>query len=250
MLADRRARATATDVQPDREPGLTEGVPHRVPLRVAVVAFGREQRDVAAGQPRLRGREPDLLRRSFRGVDRDRGHAQQPPRRVGRVVRQPPVVSAHAVEPECGIGRHQRSAHVEDLRVDAVGVHVGDARGRIPCARPLVLELPHVERELLRRLPREVVERHDRRPLPLEHAEVALVGALDARRPVAELGVEVLLPRVVGHGDVRVRGDQAVLGHLLPPSWRGLLNLRRSSGRRHEAELDKAQDRRDTDRTG
>ena len=175
----RRARPPAADVQPDRHAGLAERLPHRVPLRIAVVALGREQRDVPAGQPDLRGREVDLLRRALGRVDRDGGHAEQPIGRVRRVVRQPAVVAAHAVELQLGVGRLQRPADVEDLDVDAVEVHVLDALDRVPRAGPLILELAHVEREVLRLLPGEVVEGHDRRALALEHAEVAFVGALD-----------------------------------------------------------------------
>ena len=203
--------------RPIGQAGVAEGLPHRVPLLVAVVALGREQRDVAAVQAGLRGGEADLLGRPLGRVDRDGGHPEESSGRVGRVVGQPAVVTANTVEAQHRVGRRQRTADVEHFGVDAVGVHVLDARGGIARTGPLIVELADVERELLGLLPREVVERHDRRPPTLEDAEVTFVGVLDHRGAVAKLGVEVLLPRRVGHGDVRVRRDQSVLGHCSPP---------------------------------
>jgi hypothetical protein len=156
---------------------------------------------------------PEFRDRALRRVDRDRGHPEQAVGRVRRVVGQPAVVAAHAVEVQCGVGGLQRSADVEHFGIDAVEVHVLDALDRIAGTGAPVLELADVEGELLGLLPRQVVEGHDRRALALEHAHVAVVGLLDARRPVAELGRQVLLPRLVGHGHVRVGRDEPVVGH-------------------------------------
>ena len=145
---DRGPRASTTHVEADRQVGLEERLPHRIPLRVAVVALIGEERDVPSRQRVLLG-EAKLRDRQLGRVDRNRGHPQQSIRGVRAVVSEPPVVATDAVQPQLGVRGLQRAPDVEDLGVDPIVIHVLEPLHRVPCAPALVFQFADVQRELL-----------------------------------------------------------------------------------------------------
>ena len=130
-------------------------------------------------------------------VARDVGHPDQAVGRVRAEVGEPVVVRGVAGPGELRVATRERRAHggaEEDLGVDAVDVLVLHARAGLPPAGADLVEAAHAHRVFLGATAGGCRERHHRAPLSLEHLEIALVGPLDRRRPVAELRGEVLAP--------------------------------------------------------
>ena len=188
---------------------LHDRPPQRRPLLGGPVAGGRLVREDCAPQP-TRRRVARLGDRDVGVVQRDVGHPDEPVGRIRAEVGEPPVVGGEADTGEVGVAARERGADgraEQDLGVDAVDVLVLHARGRLEPAGADVGEAPHAHRILLGATTGCRREGHHRLSLSLEHLEVALVGPLDGRRAVPELGRQVLGPHLRRRIDVRVRRD-------------------------------------------
>src|SRR5581483_8142503 len=133
---------------------------------------------------------------------RDDRLADQPAAPGGAEVREPFVVGAHARELELAVvgvrpRAGERDARVEDLRPDAVGVEVVEARRGIEAARPDVLVAISFGPELEIRQPRGRGEAERAEALPVvERPDVAALRAEDLRRARAETLRDAHLPEV------------------------------------------------------
>ena len=153
----------------------------------------------------------------------DVGHPDQAVGRVRAEVGEPVVVRGVPGPHEFRVATRERRAHggaEQHLGVDAVDVLVLHAWAGIPPAGADLAEPAHAHRVVLGATAGGGGERHHRLPLSLEDLEVALVGALDRRRPVAELGGEVLSPHLRRRVHVRVRRHrpERSFAHELPPA--------------------------------
>src|SRR6185369_3889018 len=107
-----------------------------------------------------------------------------------------------------------------DLGVDAVEIHVLEARLRIVRARAHVLVREPVGLELLRLAAGGGVEPDRAGDLRIDDPEVALRGRLDARRAVPQRPGCDLRPEILRRIDVRVGRDDALVRHdRAPPRW-------------------------------
>ena len=170
----------------------------------------------------------DLGERAVDAAVRDQREAAEARGRVLDVLGEPVVVRAHhrlvVLDVVVGDDRvAEAGRRVEHLGVDAVAVHLLEPRRGIVAAAPDVLEA-HPAPHLLGLEPgARVHPERDRVGDAFEHPRVALLEALDARRPVAVLRRHPVDPEVGRLVDVAVGRDEPVrltgaLGHELQPT--------------------------------
>jgi hypothetical protein len=203
-------------VHDDGQPGLLGERPEPV----VVVVGGRGAVGVG-GQDRTPVAQPDRPLQLGDGVvdpgRRNDRLPDQPVLRSGAELGQPVVVGADAGELELAVGPVQRRPlqrhrRVEDLRPDAVGVHVGeaclllDAPGTdLAVAQAVVAELRDVE-------PRDRVQPERARPLPvLKAPDVAVVSLEQLGRPLPQRRRHPALPQLRGFVDMPIGVDQQVV---------------------------------------
>ena len=211
-----------TDVEVRRPSQLHDRPPQRRPLLGGPVATRRLVREHRATQA-TRRRGAGFGDGAIGVVARDVGHPDQAVGRVRAEVGEPVVVRGVAGPGEFRVAARERRAHggaEEDLGIHAVDVLVLHARAGLPPAGADLVEAAHAHRVFLGPPAGGRRERHHRAPLSLEDLEVALVGPLDRRRPIAELGGQVLTPHVRRWVDMRVRrhGPERSFAHECPPA--------------------------------
>ena len=165
--------------------------------------FGRMK---AAAHAELLARKVHLLDRQLDRMQGQHGDAKEAIRIGLAVIRQPAVVGMvqRMHEPRIlDASEGQSDARIEERRVDAVGIHVGDACVRIEAALLAV----HCRSSCRRRR-----RRHERRPAPsaprplrppnalpsMRRRSLAVLVDKQARRPIAERRIDVLLHRFSG----------------------------------------------------
>ena len=116
--------------------------------------------------------------------------------------------------------REQAEARIQEGGVDAVRVHVGDARMRVEPAGPAFLVFHRVGgNDALARADRaDAADAElciaDRVLLDNQPLFAGLVVLEDARRPVAEFGIDVLVPEIERLQDMSIGIDDVVgAGH-------------------------------------
>ncbi len=225
--ADLGHAAAGALVQPDREVELLDFAPEGLVVRVvqhaAVVRIG----------PQEPGAHAELLPREAHLFDgqRDRLHRQhrdaEETVRVGlAVIGQPAVVRPAHRRGEARLGhraREEAHARIEEGRVDAVEVHVGDAGVGIEAAAPAIdvfhLALFHCALAGPDRADDAEALRAAEDLALYEQAFLAVGVDDDPGRAIAEARVDVLVPQVHGLEDVTVGVDDLVgTRHGWPPS--------------------------------
>src|SRR5262245_14156260 len=209
--------ARSDDVEADRQAGLLDHRPERlvglVPERLTP-ALVRERVAMEAPQAELRD-AGELLHGLVEVDERDVREPDQPVRRRLRQLDHPVVVALDDVATErrvLGIAR-DRAAEVEYLGVDAVEVHVLEARLGIvrPGTHVLVAETEGLE--VLGLAAGGGVEADRAADLRVDDPEVALVGGFDPRHPVLHAVGGPARPEILRRVHVRIRRDDALAGH-------------------------------------
>ena len=206
-----------------------ERLVHRIVDHLGAVIRVRPQE--AAPETELLARETHLGDRQIDILHRQHRDAEQPVGIRLAVIGQPAVIGAANRGGEMRVvdrAREQAEARIQEGGVDAVRVHVGDARVRVEPAGLAFLvfhrvggddALPRADRADAADAELRIADRVllDNQPLL-----AGLVVLDDARRPVAELGIDVLVPEIerlqdmaVGIDDVIGAGHQVPLRHVI-----------------------------------
>src|SRR5436309_1319406 len=216
--ADLRHAAAGALVQADREIQLLDLVPEPIVVGVmehAPVVGVRPQE--ARAHAETVARVPHLLDGGIDRLHRQHGDAEETVRVRLAVIGEPAVVRAADGGGERRIldgAGEESDARIEEGGVDAVEVHVGDARVRIEAALAPIDVLHRLVFDLA--LPRADRADHAEALLAAEHltldvqALLAIRVAHDPRRAIAELGIDVLVPDVDGLEHVTVGVDDVV----------------------------------------
>src|SRR5579883_690828 len=187
------------------------GVDHLVAVRVGTNETGAEAEFFA--------REFHLFDRQFDRLQWQHRHPEQPVGIGLAVIGEPQIVGMAHRSREFGVvdrAGKQAKARIKESRIDAVGIHIGDALMRVEAAGLAVLVLHRVSGDhALARADRadaadtelRVADRmlFDNQPL------LAIFALDDFWRPVAELGRHVLVPEVERFENMAVGVDDVVL---------------------------------------
>ena len=145
----RSLRSPGADVEADRGPGVLRGRPDRVPVGVGEPGLAKGLRLAAEEHPPVprAGAALDLAHGGLHVPERRRHDRDQPLRIRTAPVDQEVVVGPHALEHELRLFQIQKTpraeaAHVrvEDLRVDALPVHVLESGLRVVGGRDGIRE--------------------------------------------------------------------------------------------------------------
>ena len=183
---------------------------------LVAVGVGPDEAGVHAqllfGETHLGDRELDRLQWQHR-------HPEEPVGIRFAVIGEPAIVGAAGRRRELGVvdrTREQPEARIQKRRVDAVGIHVGDAGMRVEPAGLAVLIRHRVGLDHALSRP-DCADPADAEPavadrvLLDDEAFLAVLALDDARRPVAEFRVDVLVPQIERLEDVAVGVDDVVL---------------------------------------
>src|SRR5437667_5648745 len=140
-------------------------------------------------------------------VDRQDGDADEAPAARALQLEQPVVVALGAERAQLRLVEPARPAAVEDVGPDAVLVHVGEPRLRVPRAGPH-LPVGDARGVVLVVAPAHEGEALHGRRLLVDDPDVALGRGLDAGDTVLEPRGRVAQPEVGGWVHVRVGGDE------------------------------------------
>src|SRR5262245_5587669 len=228
-LLDRQAAfgAHAGDaVQAQRHLELLRRRPERIIVGGAVrPRRGRRSPDGGALEP-ARGAPGKLLHAVVDVVEGDQGEPGESFRRVGAVLGQPVVVDTKAGALQRRVGEPELAKPkrgVDDVRLDAVEIHVLHTLGGVPAARSGVLIGRSLKeaRELLRFLPgsHDLGEMGGRNTLEQQVGAGLLSGQVlhHSWSAVTKLLLDTLQPEVARLVHVRIGGNQPQLAHDRPP---------------------------------
>ena len=222
---DLRHAGRSALVEPDRHVEVLGGGPERLVHRVVdhLGAVIRVRPDEGALHPELLAREAHLGDRQIDILHRQHRDAEQPVRVRLAVIGEPAVIGAAYRGGELRVvdrAREQAEARIQERGVDAVRIHVGDARVRVEPAGLAFLVFHRVGGDdALARADRAdpadaELRVADRVLLDDQPLLAALVVLDDARRPVAELGIDVFVPEIERLQDMPVGIDDVVgAGH-------------------------------------
>ena len=217
--ADRRHATAAAFMKADREIEVFGRRPERLVIGVVdhfIVVWVRPQE--AAAESQFLAREAHLGNGQIHRLHRQH---RDPEQAIGigfAVIGQPTVVGTTGRGREFRVldrARKQADARIKECRIDAVGIHVGDALVRIEPAGLAVLVRHSVG--LDDTLPRaDPADPADADPavadrVLLDDEPILAVFALDeVRRPVSEFRIHVFVPQIQRFEDMAVRIDDIV----------------------------------------
>src|SRR6516225_6499249 len=216
---NRRHAAAGTLMEANREIEILRRSPERLVIgMVNHLVVVRVRPEEAAAKTQLLLGEPHLCDREVDRLQRQHSDTEQAVRIGLAIVGEPAVVGSARRSGELRImygPRKQAEARIKEGGVDAIGVHVGDALVRVEPAGLAVLVGHRVG--LDDTLPRPY--RADPANAELAVADhvllddeplLAVLALFDPRRPVAELRIDIFVPKVQRLEDVPVGIDDVV----------------------------------------